>query len=41
MAHQARELRGSLAKGGIAQCLLNHLKKARRSSAAEPPRRSA
>jgi hypothetical protein len=27
MAHQARELRGSLAKGGIAECLLDHLKK--------------
>jgi hypothetical protein len=26
MAHQTRELRGSLAKGGIAQCLLDHLK---------------
>jgi hypothetical protein len=26
MAHQARELRGSLAKGRIAQCLLDHLK---------------
>ena len=27
MAHQTRELHGSLAKGGIAQCLLDHLKK--------------
>lgn len=26
MAHQARKLRGSLAEGGIAQCLLNHLR---------------
>ena len=26
MAHQSRELRGSLSKGGIAQCLLDHLK---------------
>jgi len=37
MADQARELRGSLAKGGIAQCLLNHLK--RHVVALQPKRR--
>jgi hypothetical protein len=26
MAHQTRELRGSLSQGGIAQCLLDHLR---------------
>ena len=37
MADQARELRGSLAKGGIAQCLLDHLKK--HVEALQPKRR--
>lgn len=33
MAHQARELRGSFPKRWVAQCLLDHLKGPRRSSA--------
>ena len=37
MTHETRELRGSLAKGGIAQCLLDHLKK--RVVALQPKRR--